>query len=238
MNESDHNFHSSYTNIIVFSAMVVVAIIMRLAMFYEPHEENNKPVKTEYESPYITETEPPAESPTIKSAGFYPESVYVIGDKSAPDEYYMPAGYYIIIAKDKYDYSATWDIVNESKNSDDIIYSSFQHSNIVKVADGQILNMDICDAYSLDTFDSYGIENSPFEHSGMFRVGTDVPAGTYRIVPENDQHYESWAVHENIDTIDYEKIHRNPYDKTAGNIEVTVEDGNILELFYCRLEKN
>ena len=227
MENENHNSSPPDVNIaLICLAMVLITFIMGLFfMSTEPHKENNVPVKTVNESTYISRTELPTEPPTTLPIGFYPE-----------DNDYIPAGYYIIIAKDKYDYAADWIVATEYESDEDNgMYSIFQYSSIVKIKDGWYFIMTMCDAYSLDTFNG---ENNPFEHSGMFRVGIDVPAGTYKIIPTTDKYCAEWAIHEDIDSIDYEKINRSTYDKTAEDIEVTLKDGNILELLYCKLEEN
>lgn len=230
MDNENYNSPLSDAHIVLICVtMVLSAFIVNLFfIFTEPHKESNESVKVISETSYAPETEPPAILPT----GFYPEHVYRVGDKSVPAEYYMPAGYYMIIANDNYDHSACWSVVNQNSDS---INLWFQYSNIVRLENGWNFNMTMCDAYSLDTFDG---ENNPFEHPGMFRIGIDVPAGTYRIIPTTDQHYEAWAVHENIESVDYEEINRSTYDKTDEDIEVTLKEGNILELRFCIFGEN
>lgn len=229
MDNENYNSPPSDVHIALIGlAMVLVTLaVSSFFMFKEPHKESNEPVKTISEVSYVPQTEPPATMPS----GFYPEHVYIVGDKSAPEEYYIPAGYYILVAKDKYDYNADWFVVNENNN----IMSAFQYSSIVKLENDWDFNMTMCDAYSLDTFSG---ENNPFEHSGMFRVGIDVPAGTYKIIPETDRYYAEWTVHEDIDSINYEEINGITYEKTDEDIEVTLEEGNILELRFCILGEN
>lgn len=230
MESENHNSSPSDVNIaLICLAMVLVTIVVSsFFMFTEPHKENNEPAKTVSESTYIHRTSPPTEPPTTLPVGFYPEddnSSYIVGSN-------IPSGYYMLIAKDKYDHTADWVVINE--NNEDI-YSFFQYSTIVRIEDGWDFIMTMCDAYSLDMFDG---ENNPFEHSGMFRVGIDVPAGTYKIIPTIDKHHAEWAVHEDIDSIDYEKINGSTYEKDVEDIEVTLEEGNILEMRFCILEEN
>ncbi len=240
MNEYDHNFHSSYINLII-GAMIAVAFIMRIFISAEPYEKNNKPESSLSESvsreTYVHRTSPPTEPPTTKPAGFYPDNrdVYCVGAEYAPEEYYMAEDCYILVANSD-DHEAYFNTIGtDDENWQEMEYCNFQYSCIVKLEKGWDFMPVYCDAYSFEYFDNLDMENNPFEHGGMFRVGTDVPAGTYRIISEDDEIPALWTVHKNIDSIDYDKIHYDNHDEEDS--EITLKDGEILEMQYCYLEK-
>lgn len=128
----------------------------------------------------------------------------------------------------------------DKENWQELVDYNFQYSCILELEKGWDFIPMHCDAYSLEYFDICGIENSPFEHGGMFRVGIDVPAGTYRVVVTDEQNYNTRVlIHNDIDSIEYNlPAERNLLDnESAESIEITLEDGNILDLYGCILEK-
>ncbi len=254
MNDENYNRPPSDVHIrMIGIAMAGVTGIVSIAcMFTEPRRENNKPessaaeviestTKSKY-VPYTPPTEPPTEPLTTLPAGFYPDNhdVYCVGADYAPEEYYIPEGVYMLIANS--DDSEAYFILlgTEEENWQEVEYENFQYSCIVKLEKGWDFMPTYCDAYSLDTFDSYGIENNPFEHGGMFRVGIDVPAGTYRVVVTDEQDYRHWAVIYN----DIDEAVDNDTDKdnllnneTTESIEIKLKEGNILMLSGSILEE-
>lgn len=237
MNENDRSFQLSVS--LIIGAMIAAAVVMRIFMPSEPYTKNNKPESLSESVPhetYVHYTSPPTEPPSTAPAGFYPDNrdVYCVGAEYAPKEYYMAEGVYMLIA-DSGSHDAYFQKLGaDEENWQEIKDSSFQYSCIVKLEKGWDFMPSHCDAYSLEYFDSLDMENSPFEHSGMFRVGTDVQAGTYKIIPSDEQKSPLWTVHRNIDSIDYDKIYYDEHDED----EITLKDGEILEIHYCRLEKN
>lgn len=252
MNDENYNQPPSDANILLIGiAMAVMTGIVAMTFaFTEPRKENNKPessvaevTESTTESTYVPYTSPPTEPPTTLPAGFYPDNqdVYCVGADYAPEEYYIPEGIYMLIAnndeKEGYIYllgtdnDVNWQEINEF---------GFEYSCIVKLEKGWDFMPEHCDAYSLDTFDSYGIENSPFEHGGMFRVGIDVPAGTYRVVVTNEQNYRHWAlIYNDIDeAVDNDTDKENLLNnETTESIEIELKEGNILMLSGSILEK-
>lgn len=238
MNEDNHNFQPSHVNPII-GAMVAVAVIMRIFMPTELYTKNNKTESLSESVPhetYVHSASLPTEPPTTAPAGFYPDNrdVYCVGNEYAPEEYYMAEGVYMLIAESN-DHEAYFQkLGTDDENWQEMVDCHFQYSCIVKLEKGWDFIPTYCDAYSLEYFDSIDMENSPFEHGGMFRVGTDIPSGTYKIVSSDEQKTPLWTIHKNIDSIDYNKIY---YDEHDGN-EITLKDGEILEMQFCCLEKN
>ncbi len=252
MNDENYNRPPSDVHIMMIGiAMAVITGIISIAfMFTEPRKENNKPESSVTEvtenstkSTYVPYTSPPTEPPTTLPAGFYPDNhdVYSVGADYAPEEYYIPEGIYMLIAnndeKEGYvhllgtDHDVNWQELNEF---------FFEYSCIVKLEKGWDYIPTYCDAYLLDTFDSYGIENNPFKHGGMFRVGIDVPAGTYRVVVTDEQNYRHWAViYNDIDeAVDNDTDKENLLNnETTESIEIKLKEGNILMLSGSILEE-
>lgn len=243
MNDNNYNSPPSNAHIVLIGiAMAVVTGIVAMTFaLKEPRKENNKPESSLSESvpyeTYVPHTSPPTEPPTTKPAGFYPDNrdVYCVGDEYAPEEYYMSEGVYMLIANSG-DHEAYFHTIGtDDENWQEMEDCNFQYSCIVKLEKGWDFMPAYCDAYSFEYFDNSDMENNPFEHGGMFRVGTDVPAGTYKVISEDDGIPALWTVHENIDSIDYDKIHYDHHDEE--NNEITLKDGEILEMQYCYLEE-
>lgn len=227
--------------LIAFSTAVLALIMTPFISMKSPTPE--KSVKyadvaknTTASTTYVTYTSASTEITTTTPAGFYPDNrdVYCVGDEYAPEEYYMAEGVYMLIAESD-DHEAYFQkLGTDDENWQEMVDCHFQYSCIVKLEKGWDFIPAYCDAYSLEYFDSLDMENSPFEHGGMFRVGTDIPSGTYKIVPSDEQKTPLWTIHKNIDSIDYDKIYCDEHD---GN-EITLKDGEILEMQFCCLEKN
>lgn len=248
MNKDNHSSPPSDVHIVLIGIAIVVitGIVAITFALTEPKKEDYGPVesmsKTTSDSIYVPYTSPPTEPPTTKPVGFYPDNhdVYCVGADYAPEEYYMPEGVYMLIANSDDGEAYFYKIGMEEENWQEEEYYSFQYSCIIKLEKGWDFMPTYCDAYSLDTFDGYGIENNPFEHGGMFRVGMDVPSGTYRVIVTNEQDYRHWAlIYDDIDSIEYNlPAESNLLDnETAESIEVKLEDGNIIDLYGCILEK-
>lgn len=253
MNDENHNSPPSDVHIVLIGiAMAVMTGIVAITfMFTEPKKENNNlaeySIQSTTESTYVSRTsprtEPPTEPPTTKPVGFYPDDndVYCIGADYAPEEYYMPDGYYMLISnsdyRDGYVYLLGTDHETNWQEMKDFY---FEYSCIMKFEKGWDFMPVNCDAYSLETFDTFGIENNPFIHGGMFRVGTDVPAGEYKVVVTDEQDYRHWAViyddiNEAVDNdTDKENLLNN---ETSESIEIKLKEGNILMLSGSVLEK-
>ncbi|MBO5162852.1 MAG: hypothetical protein J6B75_00185 [Ruminococcus sp.] len=176
----------------------------------------------------LTENAAASENYTEK----YPDGNYRIGED-------IPKGTYILTVSDSnFDdmrREAYYAIYSDPECNNVISGKWFESSAIVKLETDGYIKFSWCEAVALDDFDG---ENSPFEHSGMFRCGIDFEAGTYRLVPTTDQGYQMYYVHENVDSIDYDVIYREGNHGFPEGTEVTVKEGEILELSYCILEKS
>lgn len=245
MNKDNHSSPPSDVHIVLISIaiLVITGIIAITFALTEPKKENNNSavstVQSTTERTYIQYTSEPT---TTKPVGFYPDNrdVYCVGADYAPEEYYMPEDIYMLIANSDDSEAYFMMLGTDDENWQELKEYRFNHSCIVKLEKGWDFMPSYCDAYSLDTFDGYGIENNPFEYSGMFRVGIDVPSGTYKVVVTDEQAYSHWAlIYDDIDSIEYNMTAESNLldNETAESIEVALEDGNIIELYGCILEK-
>lgn len=251
MNDENYNRPPSDVHIVLIGiAMAVMTGIVAMTFaLIEPKKVNNKPessvsevAESTTQRKYVPYTSPPTEPPTTRPVGFYPDNrdVYCVGAEYAPEEYYMSEGVYMLIANSDDNEAYFQTIGTDDENWQEMEDCNFQYSCIVKLEKGWDFMPIYCDAYSLEYFDSSGMENNPFEHGGMFRVGIDVPAGTYRVVVTGEQNYSNRAlIYDDIDSIEYNLPAESNLlnNETDESIEVTLEDGNILDLYGCILEK-
>lgn len=163
--------------------------------------------------------------------GVYPRGEYVVGED-------IPAGVYLLCSDDLGDsvpdgFGAAYAYLID--DTDTVFDSWFEHSRYAKLEDGQYLDLSWCSAYDISM---HTIENNPFEHSGMFKVGVDVEAGTYEVKAIDDNAMYFYYVHGSLedfnDSAMYDYFRENYGKKT----EVILEDGQYLEMYHCVLEKN
>ena len=240
MNDKDYNSSPSDVEIILIgiAMAVLTGIVAIVFMFAEPKKVNDK-TESSVKSTYVPYTSPPTEPPSTSPPGFYPDNrdVYCVGAEYASEEYYMAEDVYMLIANSDDGKAEFMTIGTDEENWQEMEQYYFQHSCIVKLEKGYNFMPTYCDAYSLDIFDDYGIENSPFENGGMFRVGIDVPAGNYRIIVQDEQEiYNRVVIYDDIDKIKYsDSPENNLLNKNTS--EITLKDGEILDLYGCLLEK-
>ena len=158
------------------------------------------------------------------SQAHYEAGVYKIGED-------IPKGTYIFVTDES---DAYYGLYSDSDCTDIIDGRWFNSSAIVDFETDDYVEFTWCEAIALDAFDG---ENSPFEHAGMFRCGIDFEPGTYKLVPTTDQGYQMYYVHDNINAIDYKIIYTEGNHGFSEGTEVTVKEGEILELSWCILEK-
>lgn len=160
--------------------------------------------------------------------GVYEAGVYEIGTE-------IPDGVYIVIANNGSSNIAHQAIYADRDQTEMQYGEWFKYSAIVSVRGDGYFSMIRGTAYNINSFD---LENDPFEHEGMFRVGVDLEPGTYRAVSSSpDDSYGSWTVHDSVYEIDYDKIYTDGNYDHAENLEITVKEGQILQLKDCHLVK-
>ncbi len=165
-----------------------------------------------------------------ENVGVYPRGEYVVGED-------IPAGEYLLYSDDLgnnvpegFDeaYASLLD------DEEEIFGSWFESSRYVKLEDGQYLDLAWCSAYDTSM---HTIENNPFEHSGMFKVGVDVEAGTYKVKTIDDSDMYFYYVHDSLEDFDDDAMYEFFRENYTEEKIVTLENGQYLELFHCILEK-
>lgn len=164
------------------------------------------------------------------SVDYYPVGEYVVGVD-------IPAGEYLLCSDDLGDNTPEWfgeAYASLSDDTEEIFGSWFQYSRYAKLEDGQYLDLSWCNAYDVS---SHTIENDPFEHPGMFKVGVDVEAGTYEVkaIDENSMHF--YYVHDSLEDFDDAAMFDYFRENYGKKTEVTLKEGQYLELFCCVIEE-
>lgn len=142
----------------------------------QPNQQNNTAPRALNQQ---TATSTPVPSPTIKQAGFI-SGMYKIGKD-------MPAGEYKLFATDGLAGVSYFEIAKDSTNSVESIVANdnFASFTYVTVAEGQYFKMTDARAVPVDQAEKSGPVESRYG-SGMYKVGVDIPAGEYKILPEEN----------------------------------------------------
>lgn len=127
----------------------------------------------------------------VKQGGIATRSISVIGSDSgyASGMYKVgtdiPAGEYVLVQNDStlayFQVSSSSDGKFESIVAND----NFDGRSIVTVSDGQYLNVTRANIYSIDKAPAIN-KSAGYLTDGMYRVGVDIPAGEYKIVPTDN----------------------------------------------------
>lgn len=130
----------------------------------------------------------------------------------------IPAGEYILFAGGETGYFC----VSSDSNADNILLNdNFEYNSIITVQDGEYLELTRC--YAVGMSDNLDIDTSG---TGMFKVGTHIPAGEYKLEAGNEKGY--YCIYS--DSRHGDIIANNNFD---GQTYVTVSDGQYLQLVRC-----
>lgn len=130
----------------------------------------------------------------------------------------IDAGEYILFATSSSGYFS----VCADSNGGDIIYNdNFDYNSIITVYDGEFLKMNDCWAFPIEK----NIREVNTSEPGMFRVGVDIPSGTYNLVVDEGRDEGYYCIYSSSrqDNIVANEIFEN-------NSIVTVSDGQYLKL--------
>lgn len=164
-----------------------------------------------------TEDSVDSANPISESAGDagltrYDEGMYKIGTD-------ISAGEYIVFASKGTGYFC----VSSDSNQNDILFNeNFDYNSILTVRDGEYLDLTRC--YAIPAEENPEIDVNA---SGMFKVGTHIPAGEYRLESFGGTGY--YCIYS--DSRQNDIIANDNFD---GQNYVTVSDGQYLVLVRCR----
>lgn len=129
------------------------------------------------------------------------------------------AGEYIVFASDGSGYFS----VSSDSNQEDILFNeNFDYNSIITVNDGEYLKLERCYAVPFAEVDEIDLTGD-----GMFKVGTHIPAGEYKLDSGTNLGY--YCIYSNSRQQD---IIAN--DNFEGQNYVTVSDGQYLVLDRCK----
>lgn len=160
----------------------------------------------------ITFDEASANAKSYSNYTQYSAGVYKVGVD-------IPAGEYVVFASGGMGYFC----VSSDSNQNDILFNdNFDYNSIISINDGEYL--DLSRAYAISIEESPDVE---IDATGMFKVGTHIPAGEYKL--------------ESTDGLGYYCIYPDSRqddiianDNFEGQNYVTVSDGQYLVLSRCK----
>lgn len=139
----------------------------------------------------------------------------------------VPEGEYIVF---KNNANLGYYKVTLTGNNDDIITNDIlEYNGYITLQKGQSI--------SLNGLDMYPVNHAPdldMSSEGMFKVGKDIPAGTYNVVVNPEKEYGYYAIC-NDSYNRWDSIESNDYFK--GNRFVTVKDGQYLQIKDSKIER-
>ena len=159
--------------------------------------------------------------------GIYPMGKYEVGVD-------IPVGEYLLLTNRLAENGNSFNelAVLELTYRYEVLYDSwFQYCRYVNLKEGMKIDTSWCDMYDLSI---HKPEINPFEHSGMFKVGVDVPSGTYMVKSCGDDSFNYCYVIENLDDYGVYSYSCELFDDDEV-LEVTLEDGQYIDLMGCVL---
>lgn len=132
----------------------------------------------------------------------------------------IQAGEYVVFASGGSGYFC----VSSDSNGEDIIQNAnFDYNSIISISDGQYFELVRC--YAVPIGD---VEKLELSGTGMFKVGTHLSAGEYKLVADGKGYYCIYDSSTQQNIVSNNNFERNQY--------VTVSEGQYLELVRCHFE--
>lgn len=162
-------------------------------------------------------SEPAQEQDSIK----YGEGMYKVGSD-------IPEGEYIVLRNEDEKYYASICVSADSNKDDILTYHSVYTHHYVTVNKGQYFELSGCTAVSAEA-NPLVIESTENIPEGTYKVGTDIPAGEYKLTADPDEYYSSSSIYAGSEAesklLSYNSVKTTSY--------VTVKDGQYLVLSHC-----
>lgn len=118
----------------------------------------------------------------------------------------------------------------------DVVHSnSYYGHNLMELEEGDVLVLDN-NGYMLPVEELNDTFNAPYT-SGVYRVGTDIPAGTYKLSMGEAEDYGAYYVMSDLKYNDSSYEETNYYAEGTTNITdtITLEEGTYVELYNMQL---
>lgn len=155
--------------------------------------------------------------PTPEPQKKYPDGKYKVGID-------IPEGEYVIFA-DNAESNGYFSLSVNSNENDIIVNDNFDYNTMIYVKNGEYLKLS--DAYAVPIESAAVSIDGP----GFFKIGTTLPAGEYKVVPDTDLS----AYYCIYDDNRQDDIDSNDFFK--GETYVTVHGGEYLKLSGCHIKK-
>lgn len=222
---------------VVFVINIVLIMVAASVINNMISENERKKEETSIEIPEISIPEisipeieiPDIEIPDLYEEGIgYPEGKYVAGED-------IPIGEYIVIS-DNFGCDSIEDmpyfVVNDGERN---LHFNFFNSFYVTLESGYTLETEDCTVYPIGRCP---VDNTPFENQGVFKVGVDMEAGIYSVIPLDVEMNGSYWIFDSL-----EDYHNMSYLVESGDVpiagaEIELKEGQYLQLDFSRLEKN
>jgi hypothetical protein len=160
--------------------------------------------------------------------GIYSGGIYKIGRD-------IPAGEYLLVYDKASPYGDFYfEICSDEDMSDSgKIYGDWQKVCAYVILDeGTYIKASNYTVYDISKND---ITLSPFENSGMYKVGRDIEPGTY-FLESNNEYTAQYSIYTSINSIS--NITRcSGFVEDDGTTEVTLKDGEYIKMTFCHLKK-
>ncbi len=163
-----------------------------------------------------------------RERGVFREGFYEVGKD-------VPAGEYVVLCDDNAAspnfYMGVYVSASQSEESQ-LFGGWYETSRYVVLEEGLYIDLTHATLYDPAKND---VPLDPFANGGMYKVGTDLDAGTYIVANSSDQYTATYSVYSSINSVSI-------ITKTSGIIsvgeetEITVEDGEYIEMKFCHLK--
>lgn len=154
-----------------------------------------------------------------------PATVYQPGRYQAGTD--LPAGEYVVLAVQGESASPRYVIYeNGSQDSDVVDYNVFEYNAIIRVEEGQVLELRDAAASPIDE-----VREIDHFYGNMYKVGYHIPEGTYWVSPYEGDYGLCYILSAPSDSYEVVLDYLYVYDRVA----VSVEKGQYVQLIDCVL---
>lgn len=158
------------------------------------------------------------------------EGAYKVGIDIPAGDYIFYSDKYMGSSNSRWDYGGDIELRSSTASDADILeYTSVGTWAFMHITDGQYIKLSGCSMYPADYTEKI---DKTFE--GMYRVGVDIPAGEYKVLPDKDAIYAVLSVYSSDDPVSRDTLDCQSVESSA---YVTVQDGNYLFLEDCHIEQ-
>ena len=154
-----------------------------------------------------------------------PATVYQPGRYQAGTD--LPAGEYVVLAVQAESAAPRYVIYENSSQDPDVVdYDDFEYNAIIRVEEGQVLELRDASASPIDE-----VREIDHFYGNMYKVGYHIPEGTYWVSPYEDDYGLCYILSDPSDSYEAVLDYCYVYDRVA----VSVEKGQYVQLIDCVL---